>query len=319
MELRFRFVQVSDEAAQAAARKPECRCPAQDYGIGFGNQRGRAHHRLPLRRLHLHRPRDNRLRPSILIGYEGRKVLIDTTPISASSPARQHRRLHAVVFTHAHADHVMGLDDLRPFNFRQSGPIPIFAAPETMAAIRRSFPLYLLRREKGTQRPGGWTRTSMARPSTFRPGVSPDPRSARTADIYGSLRRRRLSHRPPRDPPTPRWTCSARSTSSSSTPCATSPIPPIPPWTAPRDPRALAAHRAFFTHICHDLGHERAESLLPPTFGWRVTGWKSWWEAMPDSCGSITVWPRYPPILARRSHYRQFDASISATGASPAA
>src|SRR5579862_7591151 len=86
-------------------------------------------------------PRDNRLRPSILVSYEGRNVLIDTTPdfrTQALRAAIDH--VDAVLFTHAHADHIMGLDDLRPFNFRQRGQIPIYAAPETMASIQRCFP-----------------------------------------------------------------------------------------------------------------------------------------------------------------------------------
>src|SRR5215831_15087847 len=86
-------------------------------------------------------PRNNRLRPSILVSYEGRNVLIDTTPDLRTQALRAGlRRLDAVVFTHAHADHIMGLDDVRPFNFRQRDRIPIFAAPDTMNAIQRSFP-----------------------------------------------------------------------------------------------------------------------------------------------------------------------------------
>src|SRR5512146_157267 len=86
-------------------------------------------------------PRDNRLRPSILVSYEGHNVLIDTTPDFRTQALRAGiGRLDAVVYTHAHADHIMGLDDVRPFNFRQKGQIPIFAAPETMAALERSFP-----------------------------------------------------------------------------------------------------------------------------------------------------------------------------------
>src|SRR4051812_36850961 len=86
-------------------------------------------------------PRDNRLRPSILVSYEGRNVLIDTTPDFRAQALRvKMRRLDAVIFTHAHADHIMGLDDVRPFNFRQKENIPVYAAPETMAAIQRSFP-----------------------------------------------------------------------------------------------------------------------------------------------------------------------------------
>src|SRR5438270_8819188 len=85
-------------------------------------------------------PRDNRLRPSVLVSYDDRNVLIDTTPDFRFQALRAKiNHLDAVIFTHSHADHIMGLDDLRPFNFRQKGQIPIFAAPDTMAAIRRCF------------------------------------------------------------------------------------------------------------------------------------------------------------------------------------
>ena len=73
-------------------------------------------------------PRDKRLRPSILVSYEGRNVLIDTTPDFRTQALRARiDHLDAVVFTHAHADHVMGLDDVRPFNFRSKTQIPIYA------------------------------------------------------------------------------------------------------------------------------------------------------------------------------------------------
>src|SRR5437660_6606817 len=84
-------------------------------------------------------PRDNRLRPSILIRYGGRNVLIDTTPDFRTQALRAKiNRLDAILFTHEHADHIMGLDDVRPFNFRQKGAIPIFGSEETLAAIRRT-------------------------------------------------------------------------------------------------------------------------------------------------------------------------------------
>src|SRR5438270_5171688 len=85
-------------------------------------------------------PRDNRLRPTVLVSYEDRNVLIDTTPDFRLQALRANiNHLDAVIFTHSHADHIMGLDDVRPFNFRQKGQIPIYAAPDTMAAIRRCF------------------------------------------------------------------------------------------------------------------------------------------------------------------------------------
>src|SRR3954471_12725789 len=85
-------------------------------------------------------PRDNRLRPSILIQYSGRNVLVDTTPDFRTQALRAKiNRLDAVLFTHDHADHIMGLDDVRPFNFRQKGTIPIFGSQETLLSIRRCF------------------------------------------------------------------------------------------------------------------------------------------------------------------------------------
>ena len=48
-------------------------------------------------------------------------------------------RLDAVLFTHSNADHIMGLDDVRPFNFRQRTSIPIFASADAMSTIQRCF------------------------------------------------------------------------------------------------------------------------------------------------------------------------------------
>jgi phosphoribosyl 1,2-cyclic phosphate phosphodiesterase len=89
-------------------------------------------------------PRDTRLRPSILIrhtepGGEARYILIDTTPdFRAQMLAARIPRLDAIVYTHDHADHVLGLDDVRPFNYRQ-GVIPLYAAADTLGTIQRVF------------------------------------------------------------------------------------------------------------------------------------------------------------------------------------
>ena len=83
---------------------------------------------------------DKRTRPSVLLSYGGRNVVIDTTPDFRYQAMRAHiDRLDAVVYTHAHADHVLGLDDIRPFNLKQKSVVPIYGAPETLAVLRRQF------------------------------------------------------------------------------------------------------------------------------------------------------------------------------------
>ncbi len=85
-------------------------------------------------------PRDKRTRPSLEIEFDGRVVVIDTAPDFRQQALREHiMRLDAVLYTHTHADHLMGLDDVRAFYFRQQTPIPIYASAPSMADIRRVF------------------------------------------------------------------------------------------------------------------------------------------------------------------------------------
>src|SRR5678809_1297674 len=74
-------------------------------------------------------PRDNRLRPSIAVEYDGHTILIDTTPDFRQQALRMGlRRIDAILFTHSHADHIMGLDDVRPLNMKQKSAIPIYGS-----------------------------------------------------------------------------------------------------------------------------------------------------------------------------------------------
>jgi len=85
-------------------------------------------------------PHDNRTRPSLLLEYTGRAVVIDTSPDFRHQALRQGLdRLDAVVFTHDHADHILGLDDVRSFYLRDRIPIPIYADERTMGSIRRVY------------------------------------------------------------------------------------------------------------------------------------------------------------------------------------
>lgn len=212
-------------------------------------------------------PRDKRLRPSILISYGGRNVLVDTTPdLRAQALRFGIHRLDAIVFTHEHADHIMGLDDVRPFNFRQKGNIPIYASEHTMAAIQRCFQYIFDGREKLSSVPRLEPHiVNGASFDLFGLEFTPVPVLHGTAPVYGfrfgaaayltdhsdipgaSLDRLRelnvlfldaLRHKPH-----PTHSTVERSTATA---------------------EELAPSRAFFTHICHDLGHARTEEQLPP-------------------------------------------------------
>src|SRR3954468_16926939 len=85
-------------------------------------------------------PRDHRDRPSVCISYGNTKVVIDTTPEFRLQCVRHSiDMIDAVVYTHAHADHIMGLDDLRRFNALGAGPLDVFADERTHQALDRCF------------------------------------------------------------------------------------------------------------------------------------------------------------------------------------
>ncbi|MCL5744730.1 MAG: MBL fold metallo-hydrolase [Acidobacteria bacterium] len=212
-------------------------------------------------------PRDNRLRPSILVSYDGHNVLIDTTPDFRTQALRARlERLDAVLFTHAHADHIMGLDDVRPFNFRQRGNIPIYASAEAMISIQRCFQ-YIF---------------DGARKESSVPKLDSYILNGETIDLFG------LEFQPVRvvHGSTPvygfRFGRAAYLTDHNEIPEESCEqlrgldvlfldalrYKPHPTHTtvdhAIRYVEKLAPERAYFTHICHDLPHARTESRLPP-------------------------------------------------------
>ncbi|MEB2362368.1 MAG: MBL fold metallo-hydrolase [Bryobacterales bacterium] len=211
-------------------------------------------------------PRNSRLRPSILVSTGNMNVLIDTTPDLRQQALRFGiDKVDAILLTHPHADHIMGLDDIRPFNFKKSEPIPIFGSVETIAAIRRSFAYIFDGGETESSRPRLVAHEFNGEPipigdARFEPirlthgeGVTHGFRFANAAYLTDHsdipLESLEKLHRLDvlfldalRYKPHPTHSTVEQSLK----------------WVAELEPR-----RAFFTHISHDLEHVRTESLLP--------------------------------------------------------
>jgi phosphoribosyl 1,2-cyclic phosphate phosphodiesterase len=212
-------------------------------------------------------PRDNRLRPSVLVQYGGKNVLVDTTPDFRAQVLRLGlQRIDAILYTHSHADHILGLDDVRPLNYHQKMSIPCYGTQETLDVLRRVF-RYAFDTEPSqsssprvelhpiTEEPFelfGLTvipiRLMHGRGVTlgFRFGKAayltdhsliPEESKEKLRDL-DVLFLDALRHRPH---PT-------HSTVEESL----------------RSVEELQPRRAFFTHICHDLPHAATESTLPP-------------------------------------------------------
>lgn len=95
-------------------------------------------------------PKNKRCRVSILVEYDnGTRVLVDTSPDLRMQAITNHiPRVDAVIYTHSHADHTHGIDDLRAFNCIKDGEIDVYAAAETMTDLRERFP-YVWRKRSG--------------------------------------------------------------------------------------------------------------------------------------------------------------------------
>jgi phosphoribosyl 1,2-cyclic phosphate phosphodiesterase len=211
-------------------------------------------------------PRDQRLRPSILVGFGGRNVLIDTTPDFRQQALRARiDRIDAVLFTHSHADHILGLDDIRPFNFRQGGAIPIYASAETLHNIHQTFRYIFLEKETESSRPR-LVSNAFDRDSFELFGLRFAPiRLAHGKGVVHGFRFGDAAYLtdhndiPPesleqlcgldilfldalRHRPHPTHSTVERSL---------------------KTVELLEPRRAFFTHICHDLGHQKTEETLP--------------------------------------------------------
>jgi len=108
-------------------------------------------------------PRDRRTRVGAVVETDrGTRLLIDTPPeLRVQLIANGIDRVDAVLFTHDHADHTHGLDDLRAISVRRDGALPMFGSAETLASLMRKFPYVFdenIKPAPGTTKPEGHAR-----------------------------------------------------------------------------------------------------------------------------------------------------------------
>jgi len=214
-------------------------------------------------------PHNRRTRPSIRLAYNTHTVLIDTGPDFHAQALREGiRRVDAVLYTHGHADHVMGFDDLRPLSFRGHDQLPVYADQETADNIERIFE-YTFRKEDRYP--------TSARVQIHR--IDPTPGAG--VELFGACFQRIPVTHGRQEITGYRFGSAAYLTDMSDIPDVSIPLlqdlDVLIIDALRRDPHPSHSHlnksvaiveqlkpkRAFFTHMSHDLDHD-ANQCQPP-------------------------------------------------------
>lgn len=215
-------------------------------------------------------PRDNRTRASIYVQTPECAFVVDTGPDFRAQCLRENvRRIDAVVFTHAHTDHIMGFDDLRPFFWNQR-VLPVYASPSTISDLER---VYLFAFSGENRFPGYLHPAAHAVTETFSLGeteLTPLPVPHGRTTVFGYLFTRR-----------------GEKLAAYLSDCKAVPEPvveqirgvrhlivdalrrkPHPTHMSIDEALAVAAQvqagQTWFTHLCHEVKHADLEPALPP-------------------------------------------------------
>ncbi|MBL7715054.1 MAG: MBL fold metallo-hydrolase [Bdellovibrionales bacterium] len=101
-------------------------------------------------------PKNHRLRASIWVKSQGKSILVDTsTDLRAQALANKIPRIDAVLYTHPHADHIHGIDELRSYNYVQKQSIPVYGNDWTRAELLAKFPYIFGTGKEGPPKPEG--------------------------------------------------------------------------------------------------------------------------------------------------------------------
>jgi phosphoribosyl 1,2-cyclic phosphate phosphodiesterase len=232
--------------------------------------------------------KNRRTRPSILLAYNNRHVLIDTGPDFHAQALREAiTRVDAVFYTHHHADHILGMDDLRPLTFKNPEDLPLYADETTAEVIRRVFNYTF--------------RTVDRYPTSARVKLNPLPTEpGASVSLFGAnFQRIPVTHG--RETITGyRFGSAAYLTDMSDLPPASIPLLQDLDLLildalrhAPHPSHAhlaksieivelLKPRRAFFTHMSHDLDHTATEAILPPHIRLAYDGLKLTFDIAPE-------------------------------------
>jgi len=217
-------------------------------------------------------PRDKRTRASVLLSFHSpgpggpapRNIIFDTTPDFRYQALRAGLdRLDAVVFTHGHADHILGLDDIRPYNLKQQAAVPLYATGETLAILKRTFAYIFDGAPTQSTVPGVALHHIDGPLTLFGLPLNPVPARHGEMDVLGF-----------------RFGRAAYLTDFSQVPESSKPLlrdlddlildalryTPHPMHSTVEQSLALVdellPRRAWFTHICHDLPHAETNARL---------------------------------------------------------
>ncbi|WP_263383772.1 MBL fold metallo-hydrolase [Granulicella arctica] len=215
-------------------------------------------------------PHNRRTRPSIRIEYDHHTVLIDTGPDFHAQALRENiRRVDAVFYTHGHADHVLGMDDLRPLSFLLKENLPLYADDSTALGLERIFN-YTFKSEHRN--------STSARVEIHRLDLTPGA----GVPLFGAFFQRIPLLHGRLHTTGYRFGTAAYLTDMSDLPLESIPLLQdldiLIIDALRRDPHFSHSHldksiafveqlkpkRAFFTHMSHDLDHEATNAILPP-------------------------------------------------------
>jgi phosphoribosyl 1,2-cyclic phosphate phosphodiesterase len=216
-------------------------------------------------------PRDKRTRSGAILEDAGSTILIDTPPeLRLQLIAGGFSRIDAVIYTHEHADHINGIDDLRSFSVRRPLPLPIYGPSETLERVRAAFNYIFddtVRPYEGTSKPRLSLHPAVPDQPVMVAGVEVLPLSFQ----HGSLRVFGYRFGPMayitdvKEIPGP-----ARERLRDLDVLVLNAL-----WWRPHPThlsiseavdtaQALGARRTYLTHLTHETGHSELASKLPP-------------------------------------------------------